>query len=496
MAYSSAPSASAATPELDALYEGDATFRDSLGTVGPDGKRKWVYAKLPTAGQLYRARMWVYWGLIVVMVAMPLVEIHGHPFMLFDVIHRRFIVFGQIFWPQDLYLFAIALIMTIFGVGLFTLAFGRLFCGWACPQTVFMEGVFRRLDRLIEGSPEQQRKRDEGPWTWDKTSKKLLKHGSYLVLAFVIGNVFLMYLIGRDGLWQIITDDPRQHLGGLSAMLAFTGLTWFNFAKFREQTCLVVCPYGRLQGVLLDANSIVVAYDWRRGEPRGKLSKTMSPAERASAPDCIDCYECVRVCPTAIDIRNGTQLECVNCTACIDACDAVMSKVGKPKGLVRYASKNQIDSGKAFRFSGRMMWLSGVLVALGVVLTGLTFSRADVATTLLRLPGTSFQRQADGRISNTYSLKLINKTFDAKKLRIEVASPAGFTVEMSGGDKGVITVPGEGSQEGLLILSITPGQLAHFTTPVTLRVYEQERVIETLSTSFLGPFTGTKDLPQ
>ncbi len=490
-----APSASSrALVDPEFVYAGDDSFRDTLGTVGPDGKRKWVYAKQPSAGRFYRVRTLIYWLLIAILVAMPLIEVNGRPFMLFDVLHRRFIVFGQVFWPQDLYLFAIGMIATLVGIALFTVAYGRLFCGWACPQTVFMEGVFRRLDVLFEGSAEQQRKLDAAPWTTDKVLRKGGKHLTIAAVAFVVGNVFLMYLIGREAWVQLVTDDPREHLGGLTVMLGFTALTWFNFARFREQTCLVVCPYGRLQGVLLDANSIVVAYDWKRGEPRTKLKKSMTVDQRAAAPDCIDCFECVRVCPTAIDIRNGTQLECVNCTACIDACDAVMDKIGKPRGLVRYASKNQIAQGKPFRFTGRMLWLSSVLTVLGAVLLVLTFTRADVATTLTRLPGTSFQKLADGRIANTYKLHLTNMTFEPKQIRLEVIAPAGFALELSGAQAGVMQVPGEAMREGLLILEVEPSQLRRFTTPVQLRVLEGATEIATLQTSFLGPFSGSADL--
>ena len=501
------PTSPAATPERPSqtqaeglavvdpefVYAGDDHFRDALGTVGADGKRKWVYAKQPKTGRFYRIRTAVYWALIAVLVAMPFIELNGHPFMLFDVLNRRFIVFGQVFWPQDLYLFAIAMITTVVGIGLFTLAYGRLFCGWACPQTVFMEGVFRRLDSVFEGSPEQQRKLDAAPWTTEKLLRKGAKHLTYAAIAFVIGNVFLMYLIGRPAWMQLVTDDPRAHVGGLTVMLGFTALTWFNFAKFREQTCLVVCPYGRLQGVLLDANSIVVAYDWVRGEPRGKLKKNQAPEQRTTK-DCIDCFECVRVCPTAIDIRNGTQLECVNCTACIDACDTVMDKVGQPRGLIRYASRNQIATGQSFRFTGRMLWLSSVLVVFGVVLTVLTFTRADVSTTILRLPGTSFQTLPDGRISNAYNLQLVNKTFDPKRIRFEVVSPAGMELELSGSQSGVMHVPGEAMVKGLVVLETRPERLSRFTTPVTIRVFDGDRAIAEERTSFLGPFTGAADL--
>ncbi len=309
------------------------SFRDSMTIVSKEGKRHWLYPKQPT-GRYYRWRTVLSLFLLAFLFGMPFVRMHDNPFFLFNVIERKFILFGAVFGPHDFYLLAIALITTIVFIILFTVVFGRLFCGWVCPQTVFMEMVFRKIDYWIEGDHRQQRRLNESPWRGEKILRKGAKYLIYAVLAFIIGNTLLAWIIGTDHLWTIVTDPPSRHIGGLTAMVIFSTVFYWIFSWFREQACILVCPYGRLQGVLLDRNSIVIAYDSRRGEPRGKLRRGVDRTEG----DCIDCDQCVEVCPTGIDIRNGTQLECVNCTACIDACDTVMDKIGKPRGLVRYDS--------------------------------------------------------------------------------------------------------------------------------------------------------------
>ena len=261
---------------------------------------------------------------------MPFIKVNGHQFMLFDFLNRNFILFGIPFGPHDLYLFVIAMIAIIVFVILFTAVFGRVFCGWACPQTIFMEMVFRKIEYWLEGDWLQQKQLSAAPWDSKKTIKKTAKYVIFFAISFFISNIFLSYLIGMDKLIKIITDPPSEHVEGLISILAFSGVFYWVFSYFREQACTIVCPYGRLQGVLLDRDSVVIAYDNVRGEPRGKIRKS---EDQSILGDCIDCHLCVDVCPTGIDIRNGIQLECVNCTACIDACDGVMDKVKRPQGI-------------------------------------------------------------------------------------------------------------------------------------------------------------------
>jgi cytochrome c oxidase accessory protein FixG len=260
-----------------------------------------------------------------------------------------------------------------------------------------MEMVFRRIEYLIEGDAPAQLALSKAPWNGGKIAKKTLKHALFLALSFLIGNTLLSYIIGEQ-LIHIITDDPLQHLFGLGCMTLFTFVFYAIFARFREQACTFICPYGRFQSAMLDENTMVVAYDYKRGERRNPLHRDQTPDQRAAAGlgDCISCRQCVAVCPTGIDIRNGTQMECVNCTACIDACDAVMDKVGRPRGLIRFASLNNIERGEKQRFTARMKLYSAVLAALITLFLVLLYTRSDVETTLLRAPGALLTTTARG----------------------------------------------------------------------------------------------------
>ena len=345
------------------------SFRDRIATVDAKGKRKWVYAQKPK-GKIYNVRIWVSWGFFALFFTLPFVTYHGRPLFLFNIPEAEFIIFGKIFWPQDFFIFGVMMLTFIVFIVLFTAAFGRLFCGWVCPQTIFMEMLFRKVEYLIEGDAAKQRMRNNGPWTAEKIRVKALKHGAFFLLAFIIANFFLSYIIGVKQLKQIMTEPVSEHFGGFMAILIFSGVFYGVYAYFREQVCTVVCPYGRLQSVLLDRNSMLVAYDYKRGEPREKFKK--EKVATINTGDCIDCFQCVKVCPTGIDIRNGTQMECVGCTACIDACNKMMDAVGRPQGLIRYASENGIADGKKLRYTGRMKFYTMILFILTGLLTTLT----------------------------------------------------------------------------------------------------------------------------
>ena len=387
--------------------------RKAGGQFGPSTTRQEGRAWLPEAAAFYRARTWLSWLLLAIMFAGPFIRINGNPLLLINIVERKFVILGQIFWPQDMIMFAVALLIFITGIIIFTAAFGRLWCGWTCPQTVLMEMVFRKIEYLIEGDSHQQRALDKAPWT----AGKLAQEGRastriFFGLSFVIGNTLLAYIIGTEQLFQIVTDNPAKHLHGLTAMILFTLVFYAIFARFREQACTFICPYGRFQSTLLDENTIVVAYDYKRGEKRGPLHRGQSFEQRQAAGngDCIACHQCVVVCPTGIDIRNGTQMECVHCTACIDACDAVMDKIGRPRGLIRYASLNGIERGERLKLTPRLVGYTVVLLALGVVLGFLLFTRSDVQTTILRAQGALFQKMPDGHYSNLYTVRVVNKT--------------------------------------------------------------------------------------
>jgi cytochrome c oxidase accessory protein FixG len=456
----------------------DGAFRDTLGIVSTEGKRKWIYPKQPS-GFYYRARTILSVLLVAFLVGMPFVSVNGHPFMLFNVLERTFIIFGTAFGPHDFYLFVLLMITVIVFIILFTVVFGRLFCGWVCPQTVFMEMIFRRIDYWIEGDSRAQRRLNDSPWTAGKIVRKGARYAIYFLLAFLVGNTLLAWMIGIDQVWSIATDPPGQHLAGLIAMLGFATLFYWIFIWFREQACILVCPYGRLQGVLLDPNSIVIAYDYRRGEPRGKLRRN---AERTEG-DCIDCSLCVEVCPTGIDIRNGTQLECVNCTACIDACDEVMRRIRKPTGLIRYDSARGIAEGGGFRWTARVVSSTVLLVALLAVLTVLLIHRTPFDVTILRTPGMFFQEQPDGRVSNVYDIKVLNKTFSEVPVHLALSGLEG-SLEVIGDP---LRVPPQEVREGKLLLTLDRNALHGLSTPVTITVDGGSAGKQVLSTTFLGP---------
>jgi cytochrome c oxidase accessory protein FixG len=293
-----------------------------------------------------------------------------------------------------------------------------------------------------------------------------------------------MYVIGTDAWKELVTDPPSEHLGGLTAMVVFTGLFFFVFAWFREQVCIIACPYGRLQGVLLDRNSVVIAYDRIRGENRAKWRKNEDRAA-ADKGDCIDCGQCVDVCPTGIDIRNGTQLECINCAACIDVCDSVMEKVGLPKKLIKYASESQIADSKPFRFTTRIVAYIAVLVVLLNIMGFLLLRRTEVDATILRAPGQTFQTREDGRISNLYTYKVINKTNLEQELTLQLLSPANGEVQLIG--TGRIVLPQQGRAEGSLFLILPRQEAAGRKVEVSFGLYSGEELIETITTNFNGP---------
>jgi cytochrome c oxidase accessory protein FixG len=393
-------------------------FRNHLYNQTKDGKRLWIYPGR-IIGQLYKLRSYFSYLLLTLLFGLPWIVHKGQPIFLFNVIERKFIFWGVPFYPQDFHLVALGLVCFLIFISLFTVLFGRIWCGWACPQTIFMEMLFRKIEYWIEGDDKAQRRLNESTWTNEKIAKKGSKHTLFILVAFAISNTFLMYIIGKPEWLQIVTGNPREHIKGLIVMLIFTAIFYLVFARFREMVCMVVCPYGRLQGVLLDNNSILVQYDHVRGEPRGKAVKMETKG------DCIDCHWCVRVCPTGIDIRNGSnQLECIGCTSCIDACDAVMEKIDKPTGLIRYDSYNGVNSGTKLKFTTRIGAYSSVLVLIVGILTYLLITRKSWESTLLRTPGMTFQVDEKLQtVSNLYNLEILNKSMEDQTFTVRVDKP-------------------------------------------------------------------------
>ncbi|MTE27437.1 cytochrome c oxidase accessory protein CcoG [Winogradskyella ouciana] len=462
-------------------------FRDSIGTIDEEGKRNWIYPKKPS-GPYYEKRKIVSYILLAFLFVAPFIKINGNQFLLFNVIERRFNIFGFPFWPQDFHLFVISMIIGVVFITLFTVGFGRIFCGWICPQTIFMEMVFRRIEYWIDGDRNKQRRLARQKWNAEKIRKRLLKWFIFLVVSFLIANVFLAYLIGSDKLLRYITDGPFEHIGTLIPLVIFTGVFYFVFVWFREQVCIIACPYGRLQGVLLDNKSIVVAYDHKRGERENGRKKFRKNEDRKALGygDCIDCLQCVHVCPTGIDIRNGTQLECVNCTACIDECDHIMESIDLPKGLIRYASEENIEKKAPFKLTARLKGYIAVLVILIGVLAGMLALRNDVEARILRLPGQLYERKDNNVISNVFTYKLVNKTTDTiTNVSFKLRGIDGEIKLVSISD--TFIVEPQGIAEGTMFIELKQSDLSGDKNKLRIDVYSYDELIETTTVNFLGP---------
>jgi len=463
----------------------DESFRDVIGTVDEKGKRAWVFPKIPK-GKFYDKRKLVSYFLLLFLFGAPFLKINGSQFLLFNVMERKFNIFGFPFWPQDFYLFVVSMLVGVVFVALFTVAFGRIFCGWICPQTIFMEMVFRRFEFWIDGDRGAQMRLEKQSWDAEKIRKRVLKWSIFFIISFLIANIFLAYLIGSDELLQLIEEPLNQNISTFIALLIFTGVFYFIYVWFREQVCIIACPYGRLQGVLLDDKSIIVAYDHVRGEKeigRAKFDKKENRALTGKG-DCIDCKQCVNVCPTGIDIRNGTQLECINCTACIDECDVIMEKVNLPKGLIRYTSEDEITKKERFQFTSRMKGYAAVLFILTGIFIGLLFLRKDVEATILRLPGQLFEHKGKN-ISNIYTYKIVNKTTeDFDNIQFRLIKPKG-EVKMVG--KNTIKISREGMSQGTLFVEINQAFLEGDKTEIEIGVFDGNKLIESKKSNFLGP---------
>ena len=447
-------------------------------TVEASGKRRWLYPLL-RKGAFYKYRSYLSYFLLIFLFAAPHIKINGHQFMLFNIIERKFILFGQVFWPQDFFIFVLAMLTILISIVLFTIAFGRIFCGWICPQTIFLEMVFRKIEVWIEGEPLARKKLDESPWTQDKIIKKTFKHSLYVIISLFISNTFLAYIIGSDEVFKIITEPISLHVVGFIGIFFFTLAFYLVFSQMRELVCIVACPYGRLQGVMLDKHSLVVAYNYLRGEPRGKIKK----ANEQNLGDCVDCNLCVAVCPTGIDIRKGTQFECVNCTACIDACDQVMDKIHKPTKLIGFYSDEMIKHQIKPSFTARMKAYSLIIVLMVAILTYFLIQRKDVDVTLLRAGGMLYQEQPGGYVSNLYTAELINKT--AYPIKIDIV-PDNKEAKINW-IQPVNKIEKESTVKVTFFVLLPTNSIKQSKTNITLLVKQNGKVINQMKTNFLGP---------
>lgn len=410
----------------DAADESGARHSFGEGSLGRDGQRRRPYPA-DVSGRFVNARRVVYFALIALWAALPWIPVKGHPAVFLDVDKRQFFLFGLTANAQDAWLLFFALSGMGFGLVYATALLGRVWCGWACPQTVFLESVFRPIERLIEGPRNVALRRKQHGMTFDRIWRTAAKHAAYLVAATLVAHIFLAYFVSLPGVFEMVRHKPTAHPEAFTWTFVFTGLTYGNFAFFREQVCVVVCPYGRLQSVLIDDDSMVIGYDVKRGEPRAKVKARETNAD---AGDCIDCNRCVVVCPTGIDIREGLQLDCVACTACIDACDEVMDKVSRPRGLIRYDSLRGLR-GEKKRVLRPRIYLYTVLLVIGAVVASFAFrSREPFEANVVRLAGMPYTREG-GVIRNSFELHLVNKE----------AEPVTFDIEASDGADLAFVIP-------------------------------------------------------
>lgn len=460
------------------------TFRDSVGTMDNAGKRKWIFPRKPS-GKYTNYRTIVAYFLLAVFFILPFLKINGNPVLLINVIDRQFFIFGQPFFPQDFFILALGAITSIVFIILFTVVFGRIFCGWICPQTIFLEMIFRKIDYLIEGDRNKQMKLDRQEWNSEKIWKRSLKWSIFLIISLIITHWMFMYIVGYQEVFNMIKEGPFNNFTSFLVMIVFTAAFYFTFAWFREQVCTLVCPYGRLQGVLIDKQTINVYYDFKRGEKRSKWRKGEDRKAQGKG-DCIDCNQCVVVCPTGIDIRNGQQLECINCTACIDACDEVMVKVGLPPGLIRYATEEEIENEAPFKFTGRMKAYSVVLLLMLGFLGFLLSNRGTMEAKFIKPAGSTYFVR-DGQITNIYNYTFLNKSNKDQLVTIKIMEPAHGTVTLSTADK--ILLKKYQITKGTVNISFPEKEIKLSKQKVKIGVYDQKgELLDTFETYFEGPF--------
>lgn len=459
----------------------DEDFRNAISTVDTDGKRIFLHPTKPS-GKFFNARVVVSVILLALLFGVPFIKIGGQPMLMLDVIDRKFFILGKLFVPQDFHLFVVGMLLFFVFIVLFTVVWGRIWCGWLCPQTIFMEMVYRRIEYWIEGDAPAQRRLKQQEWNAEKIRKKGIKHFLFVLISFLLANMALSYFIGVERLQEMITGVPTENWATFLAVIITTVVIYYIYARFREQVCTTFCPYGRLQGVFLDKKSVIVSYDHKRGEPRGKVKKQVEVAANPLG-DCIDCGLCVRVCPTGIDIRNGTQLECVNCTACIDACDSIMEKVDRPTGLIRYASEEEIVTGKRDIWNTRSIAYSLVLVVLLGVMSFLLVARNVIETTIMRAPGQLYQKVENGDIQNLYTMQVANKTVEDMPIMLKLHSHQGKLTIV--GD--TLVLKGKEVVDGVFFMQIPKAQLDGLKTKVEVGIYSDGKLLETVSTNFMGP---------
>lgn len=453
-----------------------------LSTLNSDGSRRWLTPR-PSRGRFWHRRRAVAYGLITLFVGLPYLRINDKPAVLLDIVHREFTLFGRTFLPTDTPLLALLIVGVFVAVFFATAVLGRVWCGWGCPQTVYLEFVFRPLERLLQGEPGSPRK----PAAWLAP----LKLPIYLFLSALLAHTFLAYFVGIETLLGWVQQSPLRHPVPFMVMAVTTGLMMFDFAFFREQMCIIACPYGRMQSVMLDRGSLVVCYDRSRGEPRGKVKrgdvrlKIAGADEPRAVGDCVDCLRCVTTCPTGIDIRDGLQMECVACTQCIDACDDVMTKLKRPTGLIRYASQRSMEGRPGTAFRPRVLIYSVMLLVIIGALATLLLTASPVDVRLLRGRGQPYSIGTDGRVMGTVQLKLTNRTDRPAAYSVRVIQPVGGEVHL---DENPMSVePGQMRTQGGSVVLGRDEFGALGTCPVQIEITDASGSTKRVSFTALGP---------
>jgi cytochrome c oxidase accessory protein FixG len=386
--------------------------------------------------------------------------------VLFDIPNRQFHIFGATILPQDFWMLALLLLFFAILLAVVTAVAGRVWCGFFCFQTVWTD-VYTWLEEKLEGNPQQRRKLEQAPWNFSKIKTKTIKHLLWLLVAVLTGISFVAWFNDVYQLWTGLLNLELGLVAGVFILMFILG-TYVLAGFMREQTCLWLCPYARIQGVMIDKSTVLPTYDYVRGEPRGKVKKGQVDSERSSG-DCIDCNQCVAVCPTGVDIRHGQQEGCITCALCIDACDAVMEKVGRPKGLIRYESLDGLESGQSCAISKRpRVWVYSLilLAALSGIVYGLsTLDSIELKVIHSRQP--LFVLQSDGSIQNKYTLKVLNKMTQDAQVRVSVEGPEGIL--LSGVEQGFIARHGQVTPRTVFIRLPRPS-LQGESTPITFRV--------------------------
>jgi len=488
---------------------------DSVTTISTDGSRPFLYPA-DVKGRFATARRLSALGLIVFYLSLPWIQIGGFPAVFLDIEGRRFHLFGLTFAAQDMWLSFFLITGLGFSLFFITALFGRIWCGWACPQTVFLDHVYRRIERWIDGNAVARRKLAAAPWDGAKIARRTLKHALYLLVSLVITHLFLAYYVSLKSVWEMVSAAPAEHWSAFLFVAIATGILYFNFAWFREQLCIVICPYGRLQSAMIDDHSMVVGYDAGRGEPRGQRARP-KPTQAATARigtattsaiagahafvaevtalagnttpsaakggDCVDCARCVQVCPTGIDIRQGLQLECIGCTSCIDACDEVMRRLKRPTGLIRYDSQTALAGGRT-RWLRPRVYLYSLMLAIGISVASWAISTVKPANvSITRITGTPYV-VTDDAIRNQFFVRILNKRADPASFTVEVESPVPLT--RSGLDA-ALSVPAIAEEIRPLVLLVSR---AHYTGPFTVTLITrtaQGQLVQKRDIEFLGP---------